>query len=136
MKVDGLKEYTFGYGLKDSLSAQTVAKSFLQKIFNPHLMTIKTFIEKAIQGGWKPYGLAVIGNIPIGYGHILTYYRGILLVVLLDPEAWKAVGTVEGWPDGETARDDTHGCSWRVNMHRMIDALAEGKTIEQYLETL
>lgn len=84
--------------------------------------------------------------------------------VFLDPLAWQAVGKVEGWDrlfcmssfgtNGEIDTDnagsyDYDGISaddhslpveptpeWLFRMHRMIDALAEGKTIEQYLENL
>lgn len=59
----------------------------------------------------------------------------------LDPEAWKAVGKVEGWPGIDQPYQNGDGKWreipwWQFNMHRLIDALAEGKTIEQYIETL
>lgn len=54
--------------------------------------------------------------------------------ILLDPLAWQAVGKVEGWHRGSL--DEAFHPTWKQNMHRMIDALAEGKTIEDYLKTL
>lgn len=117
-------------------------------------MTIQSFIEKAIAGGWPP------NNPKIGSAQeaVLRIYE-----VLLDPLAWQAVGKVEGWQercmdcDSDVVRKETpeypnlpNGLSWCANrcprksymsgwhhkMHLMITALAEGKTIEQYLETL
>jgi hypothetical protein len=79
--------------------------------------------------------------------------------ILLDPLAWQAVGKVEGWKeegikslDGKVcAYDGYRDCGmgracrftgfpkidkWHWHMHQMIDALAEGKSIEEFLETL
>jgi len=83
-------------------------------------MTVQTFIEKARS---------------VGYG---TYYE-CDEAYFLDPEAWKAVGKVEGWGPG--TRVELGGGFWTEDMwlkhmHRMIDHLAEGGTIESYLETL
>lgn len=93
-------------------------------------MTIKQFIEKAIEGGWKT------GN----HYEFSDGTRYDQSGILLDPEAWKAVGKVEGW------KEDTHytvegvrvreGTNYVKNMHRLIDALAEGKTVEEYLASL
>lgn len=55
---------------------------------------------------------------------------------LMNPLAWQAVVKAEGWkPAGE------HGMVQKSEivsfyMHRMIDALCEGKAPEQFLETL
>lgn len=95
-------------------------------------MTIKSFIEKAIEGGYWEY--------PPALDDLLD---GNFHKVLLDPEAWKAVGKVEGWK-GETSFWGCLSCddealwmpTWKYKWHRMIDALAGGETIEQYLETL
>jgi len=67
-------------------------------------------------------------------------YPDAVAYALLAPEAWKAVGKVEGWHDKFDG--DVSGLRymsmepWLVNMHRMIDALADGKTIEEFLATL
>ena len=78
-------------------------------------MTIKTFIEKAIEGGWeKP---------SFGWE---TEDESEQAVMFLDPLAWQAVGIVVGWDD--------YGS--RVQMHNMIDALTEGKSLKEFIETL
>lgn len=70
---------------------------------------------------------------------------------MLDPLAWQAVGKTEGKDNKieydiygveyktlsqrANAEGETYSW-WKCQMHRMIDALAEGKTIEQFLETI
>lgn len=88
-------------------------------------MTTQQFIEKAIEGGWdadKWRG-----------GHVGW------AEVLLDPEAWKAVGKMEGWKNNMLGWCDSCDAplgGWREKMHGMIDALAEGISIEGCLKTL
>lgn len=90
-------------------------------------MTIQTFIEKAIEGGWKRQELF----------HLWSDAKTPCPFFLLDPLAWQAVGTVEGWPcKKEDGRMQPVPFGWLQNMHDMINALAEGKTVEEYLETL
>lgn len=61
-------------------------------------------------------------------------------IVLLDPLAWQAVAKVEGWRQGfyeyGSANEAVEMAPYMVKMHLMIDALCEGKTIEEYLATL
>jgi len=93
-------------------------------------MTIKDFINKAIEGGWKDH----ISNMEWKWAweNAVTPF--------LDPKAWEAVGKVEGWngQNGGYGRETL--CSWKStwqqNMHQMIDALVEGKTLEEFIETL
>lgn len=102
-------------------------------------MTTKQFIEKAIDGGYngypKPFCMECGGyQTPNGQTSMF-----------LDPEAWKAVGRMEEWDglDGFRINGNRafymHGRDWpgwKTAMHCLIDALAEGKTIEQYLASL
>lgn len=99
-------------------------------------MTIQTFIEKAIEGGWKKdtFGQLKFGNY-WGNQISLTYTRedgerGEWLysywAILLDPEAWKAVGKVSGWYEGQ----------YKQVMEDMIAPLCAGRTIEEYIATL
>lgn len=102
----------------------------------------ETFIEKAIEGGYSP----LMGGDKMRSNE----------AILLDPLAWQAVGTTEGWgtTDGKCNKCGSAPRSWLLSspvtcpecrtgrgewdwyMHRLIDALAEGKTIEEYLITL
>jgi hypothetical protein len=50
--------------------------------------------------------------------------------VLLNPEVWQAVGRVEHWYEGH------YGPEWLHYMRQMIDALAEGQTLEAYLQSV
>lgn len=114
-------------------------------------MTIQQFIEKAIQGGWRP----AYKGCKIDYCHdgiVVDTTEGEYENVpnerlLLDPLAWQAVGKVEGWEDvermhakgGSPHEEGYCWCThftWKKQMHRMIDALVDGKTVEQFLETL
>lgn len=108
-------------------------------------MTIQTFIEKAIEGGWKsdqPHiskGAFEDGTF-FGFPHWKwkdeqgNIKRATMWEILLDHLAWQAVGKVEGWGD---MRGWTDGMpAWKMRMHCMIEALAEGKTIEEFLATL
>lgn len=135
-------------------------------------MTIKQFIKKAIEGGWKDLGLSfgdkkdlriyfdpamALVEVSFKDEREVTFKRSIS-GLFLDPKAWQAVGKVEGWDEDVSKRDEedfesvrrystdihyfSHGTShayneeWRYKMHQMIDALAEGKSIEDYIATL
>jgi len=93
-------------------------------------MTASQFISKAIEGGWEMGGMT-IDEILINPLHIP--------LIIIDPKAWQAVGKVEGWITScQNVLDDQRivGDAWRVNMLLMIDALAEGKSIEDFIKTL
>lgn len=128
-------------------------------------MTIKEFIEKAIEGGWiyqdeKP----VYDNTQKAPCIARFTFDGInfgitLEQIILDPLAWQAVGKVEGWNErgkhnmkgnnlrcsdcGEKPHVGTGVCyrnhkdsEWKNNMHQMIDALTEGRSLEEFISTL
>lgn len=136
-------------------------------------MTIKEFIEKAIEGGWyRGYTLSV-AEINGKIEGVLLDPDGDAMVakttheILLDPLAWQAVGKVEGWGEAHPSDEEIHTLKgmvnplgrlggykermankmllkpkkeiisgWLYHMHRMIDALAEGKSVEQFLQDL
>ncbi len=111
-------------------------------------MEIKDWIEKAIEGG---YDNAVIKEHleDLNQMEVLTTHDYGWL--FLDPKAWEAVGKVESWTgtkcypcagviNHETLFDESNGsigdpCLEHV-MLGMMPALIEGKTIEEYIETL
>ena len=120
-------------------------------------MTIKDFIEKAIEGGWEKGHEKYTVLMNISEFHLLVVdgdkSQTISFTrIILDPKAWKAVGVIDGWDigwqcdecgkrhvcDGENCMEGgTHpfGC-YRKEMHKMIDALIEGKSLEEYIATL
>lgn len=115
-------------------------------------MTPKQFVEKAVEGGWR------YGNVFDRTGELTVrlfsdkHVAPPMEVAYLDPKAWEAVGKVDGWKwhcaecrneresEGFYCEDCdmvvTLRIGWEFNMHRMVDFLVEGKSIEQYLETL
>lgn len=127
-------------------------------------MTIKQFIEKAIEGGWKHKHYDVKRTLDSKVfskdviADIIEHYK---LEILFDPRAWEAVGKVEGWESywcvycnqqfsSKEEAVDTLSTNDRCNhqeledeapkyknaMHAMIDALCEGKSLEEYIATL
>lgn len=107
---------------------------------------IKQFMRDAVDGGWEPKFSRGMGVIEADLGtRTLNVIKGPPTLswsdMFLDPEAWKAVGKVRGWnaksPDGVLwYKHKMPMKPYLVLMHRMIDALAEGKTIDQYLESI
>lgn len=118
-------------------------------------------IEKGIEGGWKDSWYfshtsgdeVVFGDTKKDSEDNPCYYKNIY-ELLLDPLFWQAVGKVEGWdypsfpycPNCTEFGGRSYDCpmkhcfctneAWQTYMHRMIDALADGKTLEEYIETL
>lgn len=104
-------------------------------------MTIQSFIETAIKGGWCPKDqqgneieLQGQENHPVVLQELKNIHK-----ILLDPLAWEAVGKVKGWNSKE--RQVIHVESfpyeeWQGNMVRMIHELLKGRTIEEYIATL
>jgi len=129
-------------------------------------MTIKQFVEKAIEGGYRGKYIYLYAqhnkDSNLDIWRFSNEYNKVHL--LLDPLAWQAVGKVEGWGahkmqpftpynKNHIDRNITEVCyicdiygngteitsictGWQHNMHTMIDALIDGKSIEQYLDTL
>ena len=114
-------------------------------------MSIEEFIEKAIKGGWKAGEQVNIQtyatktpSVSIGDPTDPKEFMQTA-TILLDPLTWQAVGKVEGWNSHTEYGVDTLTTqqeeiaempTWKLYMHRLIDALAEGKSIEGYLSTL
>ena len=103
-------------------------------------MTTKEFIEKAIEGGWKP----IYSNFTF-VEHSEPWINGYLREkgiekAILDPKAWEAVGKVEMWEhkkiNGLIDWATHNKMPYSTKMHQMIDALIEGISIEGYLKTL
>lgn len=98
-------------------------------------MTIQQAIEKAVAGGYD-------------YNSEIPPFHDALCQMMLDPAFWSALGKTEGWNKTDWDIDywTWGGKQERVNepkldeptfyMHRLIDHLADGGTIEGYFETL
>jgi hypothetical protein len=105
------------------------------------MTSIQQFLEKAFVGGWQPadrdfriigfyeryfeYELRSIAPGQRSVPRMMAYEA-----VLLNPKVWQAVGKVEKWYEGH------YGPEWLHHMHTMIDALAEGKTLEAYIQSV
>lgn len=92
---------------------------------------IKTFIKKAIEGGWDSQGLKTVDKVLTNYYHIPIF--------LFDPKAWKAVGLIEKWgydDDYYHYLEIRYRDVWKNNMHQMLDHIIKGKDINSYLEEL
>ena len=119
-------------------------------------MTVKQFIEKAIEGGWQvegygdvsghivsvneTYGFTISNNKRRPYG---AKIEGAIQIIFLDPKAWEAVGKVviqaqDGDPrKGNVTRRTVRIKYWAKNkMLQMIDAICDGKSISDYIKTL
>lgn len=83
-------------------------------------MTILTAIKKAEQSGWEPKP----GDFRWAQG--VNQNRVYDKRLFLDPAFWRALGKTEQWMVYE----------WEAYMHRMTAALIEGKTIEQFFESV
>lgn len=111
-------------------------------------MTITEFIGKAIEGGYEgSSALYVWRSLDMGNRIRPREYAWIFL----DPKSWQAVGKVEGWDrqkphtyeriqNGKritaTRMPSKSSNNWKKKMHRLIDALCEEKSIEQFLHNL
>jgi hypothetical protein len=105
------------------------------------MTSMQQFIEKAIAGGWHPdareYNILgfyerhfeyQLRSIAAGRPAAVRYM--VYEMVLLDPRVWQAVGKVEHWYEG------SYGPEWLHHMHKMIDALAQGQTLEAYVHAV
>lgn len=97
-------------------------------------MTIKQFIEKAIEGGIDIYD----------YPEVNLEHPCIedTAPLFLSPKVWQAVGKVEKWDNEIVWKRNSGNVTSTIlvehenKMHEMIYFLVDGKTIEQFIETL
>jgi len=122
-------------------------------------MTIEEIVNKGIKGGWRPHThngvYEFCTSIKVNQYNISfideesdDFCNLKLEQILLDPKFFQAVGKVEGWEkvgkckvcgnveEKCTGQFIASRKGWLSNMHRMIDALAEGKTLEEFIKTL
>lgn len=123
-------------------------------------MTKEEFIKKAIEGGyWHRADYLEFEKDGLYHEKDGEGSHACLQSIVLDPKAWQAVGKVEGWDERkecfnckgtgfiETKTIGVVPCDtceyglfplkdWKYHMHRMIEALVDGKTIDKFLTTL
>lgn len=110
-------------------------------------MTIQQFIESAIEGGWDGWSFDFSQSNEERLASILSCLDnydagdGISTAdILLDPEAWKAVGKIKGWSTKKSSKwpgyEEVWWEEWQYNMHRMVDELIAHYTLEEYIATL
>ena len=97
-------------------------------------MKIPQFIEKAIEGGWKPKSVVIVQRFRNEHYHPQSkhaFYTREFEGIFLDPEAWKAVANVESWRSKGSANETA-----KAFAADMMNALFNGETIESFLATL
>ena len=113
-------------------------------------MTIQDTIKKAYGAGYqfpKHYGKILVefkNELEEGF---MESYNIAMHEIFLDPDFWKCLGKAMGWDDyhyigydqklGAMVADERIGVDeWQFQWHKLIDHLAEGKSIESYFEEL
>ena len=110
-------------------------------------MTIQQAIEKAIEGGYIPFGGEYGKSKRFLNGwHLNTEEKCIqwgvagqddcdfqlpLSDIFLDPLFWQSLGKAMGWDKNKYIIGN-----WKAHWHRFIDHLVEGKEAESFFEKL
>lgn len=99
-----------------------------------------TTIEQAIRDAVEKGGYPKAGNLKG------VYDSRAYAAILLDRAFWAALGRARGWPEekdnaGETRGDGQWHQTYTLNSslenwHRFINHLAEGKTAEEFFQSL
>lgn len=102
-------------------------------------MTVKQFIEAAIEGGWE--NKHVWWRQDNGEMILDLFCRSDLALMLLDVEAWEAVGiTLDNRMTEQLQKDGIFASRerwpWEGYMTKMVLGLIAGKTLEEYITTL
>lgn len=100
------------------------------------MSAVDRWLKLAIEGGWVPKGYDFTGMAPSYKLQAVSKVK-FKERFYLDPKAWKAVSEAQGYVPGEpfyiARRTDPQ---WLTRMHRMVDVIAEGKSPEQFLNTI
>ncbi len=104
-------------------------------------MTIQKFIEAAIEGGYKLHNNPRINVFEESDSHYsyCWYSKGgfdfLIPEMILDPEAWQAVGKAKGWGEIDSSESNTFHV-WEMKFIQMPMFLIKGRTLEEYIATL
>ena len=108
-------------------------------------MKLKVAIELAVENGWRPIGLNVDGRAISWIKQAVSSRSKFIERYLLDPKFFQALGRGMGYKGkGNISLSSPSGSafyrkeiSWdQYAQHRLVDHLAEGKTIESYFQQL
>lgn len=94
-------------------------------------MDIKTAINKAIEGGYKK-----------GTYWLDNWLPPVAFIICSDPLFWQSLGKAMGWGKNREIQTPRLGSNvkikgeWFHYWHRLIDHLAEGRSIESFFEEL
>lgn len=103
-------------------------------------MTLQSAIQKSIKGGWNPEVELGISTPTEKEWKDMIIPHGTMCAVLLNKNFWQALGKELGWKDGiirmcnECAHE--YEGQWLIELHRFVDFLVEGGTIEQFFAEL
>lgn len=113
---------------------------------------MKEVIEKAIEGGWKPSKTGVHNEPMYSIGLGIVMYRNLngrdtqisFGEILIDPLFWQALSKAMGWSEkinyGEISiyefKFPMVTIGWLYQWHRFIDVLAEGKSPDDFFNSL
>lgn len=89
-------------------------------------MTLNTAVKRAIESGYK---------VPF---HFMENGRETVVDIssaLLDPLFWQCLGVAMGWECKRHKACKTD-LKWKAHWHSFIDALASGKTAEEFFQEL
>ena len=114
-------------------ASDTFAKGWGKKDMN----YLEKAIEDAMKGGWEPAFLYRVEK-EVGFGDLFNQmYSGIFL----SADFWQCLGKSREWREHENRSMKekilgVYGPEWRVHQHQLLDALAEGRTIESFFASL
>jgi hypothetical protein len=97
-------------------------------------MTINEFIQKAADGGYKFRGDKLLYDDQVDQWCVRDgnggYFIPCVEAIFLDPDAWRALGK------NEKVENDVIEYWTVLSMRGMINALCDGKSLEEYIATL
>ena len=111
-------------------------------------MNPKEAIQKAVDSGYKYRNKDLRYDANLDEWYVDDSDGGYLVLsenlFFIDPEFWKCLGMAMKWCSGvELPNGLCNNCrrlfcdsSWLHHWHNFIDTLAEGKTIDDYFETI
>lgn len=100
---------------------------------------MKEAIQKAIDGGWKPWWIEEGYPYKISTSFVEVLMKEQIQFVwwaefVTDRTFWQALGKALGWSDKDFYENNM--VRWFSEWHRFIDHLAEGKDVNEFFTNL